>query len=587
MDFVLLRLKTDGLRFGCWGKAMKKTLADFQPLKPAEQELLEYCQNGKKAIVRKERPTKKIKDNEIRAEFLHFLVLKKDDLIETNTIYCEGAWICGTFNLVSSVAELGVCCVNSVFEEDILLINATIPVLVLQGSLFQKKLLGDGLRCLGKLSLNGSSSNDIVSLIGAEIRDDFECAGSVFNHTSDENAALCCDSIKIGKSVWLSNNFTAYGKVSFTNAKIEGDLICTNGKFYSNNTESNIALCCDNLKIQNKVFLNDGFYAKGEVRFLSAEINGNLYLMEGYFENKTKIALNCEFMFVKKELFLIDSFGKKAIIHGQLNFLHANVNRFTYSNEFWRQKTLKKVILDGFTYIHISLMIDKQFSSDIFFSKALNFKSQPYKQLAKVLRDMGHDRDADEVMIALHDKKLETSKESWSYKVSQKLYRWISRYGYRPIRALKIILVSVWFIFGCVYWYGANVGVFAPSNPLVFQNKDYNCTINSNGTPWGASPKDYNVSNNWYKATPPEYTTFQPFLYSLDIILPVVDLKLEKDWGVVVSAPDDSLTDIIPFCFTTTNHFIRFLTWFESLTGWGLSLMLVAILSGLAKNEKE
>lgn len=230
------------------------------------------------------------------------------------------------------------------------------------------------------------------------------------------------------------------------------------------------------------------------------------------------------------------------------------------------------------------------------------FMPQPYKQLAKVLREMGHDRDADEVIIALNDKRLTAQTEaSFRRKINnskkefiilylvhiigalisyifRKVYKWTSAYGYRPMRAFGI-LVSIWFLFGCIYWYGANVAVFAPTNPLIFQ-KDYNCTIDKNGTPWFASPKDYNASNNWYEASPPEYTTFQPFWYSLDIILPVVDLKMENDWGVVIPSPDGSF-------FKTFNYFVRILTWSENLIGWILSLLLVAILSGLAKNEKE
>jgi len=59
MDSVLRRLKIDGLRYGSWGKLMKKTLADFQPLKPAEEELFECCQNGEVAVIGEERPTEK------------------------------------------------------------------------------------------------------------------------------------------------------------------------------------------------------------------------------------------------------------------------------------------------------------------------------------------------------------------------------------------------------------------------------------------------------------------------------------------------------------------------------------------------
>ncbi|EFU70357.1 conserved hypothetical protein [Aliarcobacter butzleri JV22] len=37
----------------------------------------------------------------------------------------------------------------------------------------------------------------------------------------------------------------------------------------------------------------------------------------------------------------------------------------------------------------------------------------------------------------------------------------------------------------------------------------------------------------------------------------------------------------------TLNDFTRWLMWFEILFGWTYSLILVAILSGLAKNEKD
>ena len=73
-----------------------------------------------------------------------------------------------------------------------------------------------------------------------------------------------------------------------------------------------------------------------------------------------------------------------------------------------------------------------------------------------------------------------------------------------------------------------------------------------------------------------EYTTFNPFMYSLDVILPIVDLQVEKDWGQYVAMKDGTLND-----------FTRWLMWFEILFGWIYSLILVAILSGLAKNEKD
>ena len=139
----------------------------------------------------------------------------------------------------------------------------------------------------------------------------------------------------------------------------------------------------------------------------------------------------------------------------------------------------------------------------------------------------------------------------------------------------------IWLFCSLFYLNASKVAVFAPTNPLVFQKKDYyQCSINSEGTPWSDffNYSKYNNGNNWVlnENLDGEYTTFNPFMYSLDVILPIVDLQVEKDWGQYVSSDNGTLND-----------FTRWLMWFEILFGWIYSLILVAILSGLAKNEKD
>ncbi|MEY4951595.1 MAG: hypothetical protein RL299_19 [Pseudomonadota bacterium] len=76
---------------------------------------------------------------------------------------------------------------------------------------------------------------------------------------------------------------------------------------------------------------------------------------------------------------------------------------------------------------------------------------------------------------------------------------------------------------------------------------------------------------------PAEYTTFQPQLYSLDLILPLVDLQQESDWAPIVeSSPGVNL----PF-----GVFLRWLMWAEILFGWLASLTLVAILGRLIERD--
>lgn len=92
---------------------------------------------------------------------------------------------------------------------------------------------------------------------------------------------------------------------------------------------------------------------------------------------------------------------------------------------------------------------------------------------------------------------------------------------------------------------------------------------------------------NWYlcEKLRPEYTGFSPFAYSLDLILPLVDLQQENDWTPMIPTPDNTSA----FWTWIPNHeyFIRLVMWFEILFGWMASLLLVAVVSSLTKRREE
>jgi hypothetical protein len=94
-------------------------------------------------------------------------------------------------------------------------------------------------------------------------------------------------------------------------------------------------------------------------------------------------------------------------------------------------------------------------------------------------------------------------------------------------------------------------------------------------------------AGNWYLCSklPEEYTGFSPFAYSLDLILPLVDLQQENDWAPMIPTP----TKTSAFWTWSPNdeYFIRFVMWFEILFGWMSSLLLVAVVSGLTKRREE
>jgi membrane-bound metal-dependent hydrolase YbcI (DUF457 family) len=80
---------------------------------------------------------------------------------------------------------------------------------------------------------------------------------------------------------------------------------------------------------------------------------------------------------------------------------------------------------------------------------------------------------------------------------------------------------------------------------------------------------------------PSEYTTFNPWIYSLDLILPLVDLQQNSNW-----APAATYTDSRQVTHNLPGGMIaRGIMWFEILFGWFTSLMFIAIISRLVEKD--
>jgi hypothetical protein len=132
-------------------------------------------------------------------------------------------------------------------------------------------------------------------------------------------------------------------------------------------------------------------------------------------------------------------------------------------------------------------------------------------------------------------------------------------------------MIGVWLLCSLIYHFHADsLGVFAPTTPLIHNVESLR---NACGQKAGAA------ETTWTSclAMPQEYTTFNPFLYSADLILPLVELQQDRDWAPL--STDDN-GDGIPLAM-----FTRALVWFEILFGWAMSLLLVAVLGNLVKKD--
>ncbi|MFD3479474.1 oxidoreductase [Streptomyces sp. NPDC058695] len=114
------------------------------------------------------------------------------------------------------------------------------------------------------------------------------------------------------------------------------------------------------------------------------------------------------------------------------------------------------------------------------------YSPEPYEKLAAVLRNSGEDADAREVLLAKQRRRRETlppAAKIWGY-----IQDWTVAYGYRPGRA------AVWM---AVLWAASTLAFSHSSHPAIKP---------------GESP-------NW-----------SPALFSLDLILPVIDLGQDGYW---------------------------------------------------------
>jgi hypothetical protein len=607
-------------------KPLGRTLADFGQLNLAEQKLLDACRSGEIAEISQQRPERPDVLNTVRASFLRFLAMGGDEYapVHERGVFLQGAWVENELNLVGAIMPHSLGLVNCHLNTITLRYSNVDGFVAFQGC-YVESFDGDRMVCSGDVFLNeGFTATSTVRLANAQISGCLDCSNAVFNddRSDDEHVgALVCNNAAIGK-IFLNKEFFSNGTVSLSGAQIGSDLLCSGGRF---DGKGEGALFCTGAVIKGFVSLTEGFSSTGMVCLSGAQIGSYLNCIGATFDGTSNtplgyssgLALRAEAMTVGGILF----FHHLKEVKGAISLMCSKVGNLEDDTWSWLKGEL---MLNGFVYDRLSgsaptdaknrlAWLDKQPALHSGLAEnGKNFMPQPWQQLQKVLREMGHVEDARQVAIAFEKRLFRANligqtPESWCKprariyrffsRMFHRLFGWLIGYGYRPL-GLFFKMVAVWLLFGAFYWYGAlygdnDNGVFAPSNPLVFQNPEYAaCAPDSEAAKLegyksvcGLNPVQ--GAGNWYRCSKlrEEYTGFSPLAYSLDLILPLVDLQQEHDWAPMIPTPDN--TWINELKAHSLKHITRLVVWFEILFGWTSSLLLVAVVSGLAKRREE
>ncbi|MBF0269622.1 MAG: hypothetical protein HQL44_13640 [Alphaproteobacteria bacterium] len=359
------------------------------------------------------------------------------------------------------------------------------------------------------------------------------------------------DRMKVSGAVLLTAGFSCRGGLILPAAEIGGVLSCIGGQFES---EKGPAIDGSGLKVRDSLYLRANFKAKGEVRLLDAEIGGILSCIGGHFLNATGRAIYADGVKVAGGVFFKDGFQAEGDISlasadlgkifsmrdggfsGKLDLRDSQVKVFDDSENSWPAPG--KLLIDGFRYERFSASAPLGFASRKRWLERQDtdiFTPQPYEQLARVLKSSGQRRDS---RLTLMEKEREFRRKG-----KLRTFRWLWNhvleatigFGYTPWRA-AIWLACFWLLGSVMFGWAQGVGAVADSGLALT----------------GAQP-------------------FVPAIYSLDALLPLVDLKQEIYWLPQPNAPMGWL-------------FLAYL-WLHILAGWFLLSIGLFALSGVVKRD--
>jgi hypothetical protein len=500
---------------------------------------------------------------------------------------------------------------------------------------------------------NGFLVKGYVSFAGAKIGGDLNCASGTFRNRAEDGSAIAldCNNIEVIANAVLSEGFRSEGAVSFLGAKIGGLLDCRGGTFVNCTGDGmGSALNFQNARIEGNVRLSGGFASEGKVNFYAARVKGNFSCAEGCFRNPVlkkfdgsptwiphvADALVLAGAAIEGVLWLgphATDAHAKADIAGSLDLSGCHAHTIIDHPNSWPVRRVPAgagrtlpafILLDSFTYDSMAgrgdystaarkCWLDRQPPWHL----GLEFRPQPFEQLIKVYREMGHERDAREIAkfkerrrrrasfiklwhglgdrprlfaplnwlawpFAIAGRAVARSLISVLYALEWFIVGFCAAYGYGYLR-LSAFLIALLLAGVFIYASAANQGAFAPSNPTIYLNAELR----------------EKCAKNWTdcKGAPPELPSFSPLTYSLDVMLPVLDLGQKRDWQPI-SRTDPPAKVVLPLLaglpgrdssdtpeIVLGEGVLDYIVRGQTLLSWAALGLLALMLSGLIKKD--
>ncbi len=417
-------------------------------------------------------------EREVRAELIRWLCVdpRAKARIDPQGIRLLGARITGKLNLANLTLPFALTLRNCSIGERMTLEHASFPSLDL-GGCYTGEIDGRAAVIHNDLNLNFIRASGKVWFPDSTIDGDFDARGGDFTHSKVEpqeteaeelewKMALDLESARIGGDVWLCCGFEADGGVDLITATI-GKSLTLSGTF---NNPRNYAIIAAGLVTASDVFFG-GFVGKihvyGSVVLLGARVGGAMVVQDATFSGApTPIELGGPspargfFGFLALGMSAKIFFWQNVVLENgaALNLDGASVESLLDDPLSWPAPG--KLSVDGFTYEHLGVADAP--SRLRWLSLQAVYHPQPYRELAKVLREEGDEEGAVAVLVASEDLRYASHGRAsalWGGFLNATI-----GYGHKPLRTIGWSLFVI--LFGWpIVWMAKRAGVMRPTFP--------------------------------------------------------------------------------------------------------------------------
>jgi hypothetical protein len=555
-------------------------LAAFQPLSRAEAALLAGLDSGTYDRIGSGLPEPGDADRQVRAEFIRLLLVGGQDVppLHETGLKLGGAWISGRLDLEGCRIGRDIGLADCRFEFEPVLRSAVIDSLILDGCALPG-LSADRIEARGDIYLRAAQVTGAVRLRGARLGGELVLDGAEI--TEPEGIAVNAERLE-ARGGLLMRGAVIRGGILAPSLRLGGALNAIGARV---ERQDGMALDATGMHCQGDVNLRR-IQVLGGCEFNGARLRADFDLREAQIAAPGQTAVSFRRAVVDGALILRD--GTR--IQGALNLNGASIGTLVDDPDSWPAPgdlLLNQCRYDGF----LASPIDAE-SRLAWLARQdparwdEDFWPQPYEHLASVLSGTGHADDARRVLMA----KERLQRAAQRARMRWRLLRWLMAvrdlilgitvgYGRQPFLAI-IWLAVIWALgaacFSLVWYHEA----LRPVPPVMLRSPEWVLC----GFPVGSEtflPSVGQMRDGLAAAGQsqlacflgqPEaasYPRFHAWAFSLDALIPVFDTGQMDFW--------------LPDARQPIGLAGRILLFFQTITGWALSLLAVAGFSGIVK----